>query len=150
MRIPNILEREGPRLGGEGLSLMGLQWLGDPPISGPRPQVPYVLHRRAAPIGPLSRHLPAHSLCSHSQSGGALQAGMAGGPRAHPAQLQKALGMPLQNRSSLPPPIQVPRLGARHPWSQWLDTPTLSGAGTCVFLLHKPHLIGGSPTCPSG
>lgn len=108
--------------------------------------------------------LPPHALypdtslpmaCFPSQSGGALQAGMAGGPRPRLAQLQKALGMPPQNRSSLPPPIQVPLLvppllGACHLWSQWLDTPTLSGAGTCVFPLHKPHLIGASPTSPSG
>lgn len=143
MRIPNTLEREGPRLGGEGLSLMGLQWLGDPPISGPRPQVPYVLHHRAAPIGPLSRHLPAHSLCSPSQSGGALQAGMAGGPRAHPAQLQKALGMPSQNRSSLPPPIQVPLESvAGHTYPKWSWNLRVPSSQTTP--------LGASPTCPSG
>lgn len=98
-------------LGEKGLSLMGLELPGDLPISGPRPRVPYVLHRRAAPTGPLSRHLPAHSLCSSSQSGGALQAGMGGGPRPRLAQLWKAPGMPPQNRSSPTPYTSTP-LGA--------------------------------------
>lgn len=56
-------------LGGEGLSLMGLERPGDLPISGPRPRVPYVLHRWAAPTCPLSRHLPAHGLFPQSEWG---------------------------------------------------------------------------------
>lgn len=48
--------------------------------------------------------------------------------------------------SSLPPPLQVarsaaPLLGAHHLPSLWLDTPTLRGAGTCMFPLHSPHLL---------
>lgn len=140
-------------LGEKGLSLMGLELPGDLPISGPRPRVSYVLHRRAAPTGPLSRHLPAHSLCSSRVGVPCRQVWVGDPDLAWPS-----CGRPREcphRTGHLPPPIQVPLLvppllGARHPWSQWLDTAIVSGAGTCVFRLHKPYLIGASPTSPSG
>lgn len=90
-----------------------------------------------------------------------------GGPRALTVQLWKALGMPL--RTGKPPSLSAsshlqvahlrrgpllhhPLLAAGAPYlrPQWLDTPTLSGGGTCASPPHRPHLSRASPTSSSG